>query len=259
MFSTTQQFCKGQTEQWKKHEVRSVVAGGVRVELLPGVFSPVELSSAIARRHNEKPFPEADLEPRKIGVLRIYPDDREYVLACIPVSWAAYVLAQELGKTLPSVERFHRLAVCVVVRTKDDQFVLMRRSVSGVENYPDVWHVSAAGYVEAEDCALEDALEAAVWRELKEETTPTPEDIDKCDMKSLGMCEHLTPGKSIYEVGYVLNAHLTAAEVLERASVAEDTWEGKHHAFSEEGVRQLLAREKFNPAGAAMLMTCLGI
>ena len=241
---------------WKKHRVRKITDRDVQVMCLPELNSET-LNGMIEQRNTVKPFPTADLERHKVGVLHAYPGVRSHILACCPLSWAMYVLGQERTGELSRAESFHRLAVSVMVTTVDRLYVLAKRSAVGVENYPNVWHVSAAGYVDCRDLSSGDALRSAAWRELSEEMTLTASDTSTLEL--LGMCEHLTPGKSIYEVCFRTCTHLSASHVLQRAADASDAWEGKHHAYSATEVTDLLRREKFNPAGAATLMMSLGI
>lgn len=79
------------------------------------------------------------------------------------------------------------------------------------------------------------------------------------ELEILGLCEATEPESANYDVCYLARVKLSSDEVLERAKGAKDSWEGKQVAVTQEEAIRLLETEKWDPAGAATLMTYFGM
>lgn len=216
-----------------------------------------ELDRMVAdwRNAQGEPFPERDIIPHRVGVAAFR---SPRAIQCFPASWAQYMLMSKSGvrKQLPIYERFHVLSLACLVRTSDGQLALSYRS-RNVSHYPDMWHVSAAGYA---DLAIAEASRTAFFqfaRELEEELNVLSSHIATC--RQLGLCQHTVPDSASIEICLFAQVNLTGEQLVERARDAKDSWEGKVYVFPEEKVRQMLEEETFNPAAAATLMIYFNI
>ena len=244
---------------WEKHEVMSLGCGAELPSLrfAAGFETPVTASLIVNWRDAKgDPFPERDLTPRRVGVLRY--NEVFHPLFCAPISWAQLTLMSkaETRDEIPEDERFHALAVSCLVRTADERFVVTFRSEK-VSTYPNMWHVSAAGYVDLSYARDTQSLLVQVFRELEEETGLFPSDLTR--IRHLGVCKHLPRDSAHIEPCFLAETSLPAHEVLERSRHAKDAWEGKYSAFTEAEVLRILETDRWTPAGAATLLLLFGM
>ena len=247
---------------WEKHQVMPLDNSSIpyRLEFRSAPKTP-ELDKRIAawRDKNGEPFPERDLAPHRVGITGITSTGGISVLNCFGASWAQRMLLSDpkVRGELPENERLHILSMVCVVRTSDDQIPLSFRSEKMVI-YPSSWHGSAAGFTDFHPAMESGSPLFQTFLELEEELNVLPSHIRS--MRQLGLCQHLaTISLSAIEYLVLAEVNLSAAELVERANTAKDSWEGKVHTFSEEKVLEMLKAENFVPSGAAAVMLALGI
>ena len=202
-----------------------------------------------------KPFPESDLIAQRVGFHSLGAGGLS--INCYPVSWGQYMLMSKAAEraTLPDDEKFHCLSVACLAETSDGHFVLSFRSRKNVSHYKNMWHVSAAGYVDLGLAQASQSIFPQVFRELEEELGVLPSHVQ--NVRQLGVCEHLVADSASVEVLMFAQVSLAASEVVERSKKAVDSWEGKVSTFPKETVREMLGRETFNPAAAVTLLIAL--
>ncbi len=254
------------TDLWKKHQVELCYAGKhCYLKFNDGTMFTPSLNEAILqwRSSNGEPFTLKDLIPNLVAVprnLAVNEYANETSIRCRPVTWAQYrTMCIADKERMPQHEQFHVLSVAYLVVASDDFLIPAMRSRT-VSHYPNMWHASAAGYLEL-DIALGggDKIFNAALTEIEEEVGLKSNDLR--DIGQLGLIRHLAPGSASMEFcGWTLSK-LTAAEILERARNAKDSWEGKHSAFTRDQILEMLQSDehRFNPAGAATLLMYLGI
>ena len=207
---------------------------------------------------NEKVFSHADIAPGRLGI--IFSSGLNFIdsfLPCVLVSWAqSHVRSRVSLDMLPPNERFCRLAVDCLLKTKDDMYILARRSQK-VSEYKGYWDVSAAGWVDVEQFIATENLQDQIIRELYEEIGLGWDQIVK--INQLGLCLNPMPEYSMAEVCFEAETDLEADIVLALSKGAKDSWEGKHSAFSGLDLFSILNSELVKPAAAATIMLTLGL
>src|SRR3989344_4905919 len=124
-----------------------------KLSLRPGRLITPTLDTYIDyyERVNEKKFSYADKAPGRLGI--IFSSGLNLIdafLPCVRVSWAqSHVRSRVSLDMLPPNERFCRLAVDCLLKTKDGMYILAKRSQK-VSEYKGYWDVSAAGWGDAE-------------------------------------------------------------------------------------------------------------
>jgi len=200
-----------------------------------------------------------DFDMTKVGVKSYNPATNE--IECFPISWNEYTEMRDpkFRETVPANENFHCLSICGVVKTIDEHMVLSFRSKK-VSIYKDMWHVSAAGFVDLETAQIAQTTLFQFFLELEEELGVLPSDI--IHVKQLGLCQHLVIDSASVEVCMYAETRLTSAEIIGRAKGAKDSWEGKISTFPIDRLREMVGLEsevKFNPGGAATIIMALGL
>ncbi|HEY4504494.1 MAG TPA: hypothetical protein VJI73_01850 [Candidatus Paceibacterota bacterium] len=241
-------------ELWQLHQTEILKSTSVPFIIsVTGTHSRPELGKLVAdwRDKEGNPFPQADLGPRRMGVA--FPLEEDGRLKCFPVSWAEYSLMSKkaIRDSLPESERFHVLAISCLARTHDGQFVLSFRSRK-VSHYKNMYHVSAAGYLDLGSAMASQSSFPQLFQELEEELGVAPTAVEFC--QQLGLCRHAVPDSAVVEICYFAQLKLTADELLDRAKGAKDGWEGKVTVCSAERALEELKSKPMNPAGAATLM-----
>lgn len=205
-----------------------------------------------------KPFPPEDLVPQRVGVLRGSKFGAG-ILSCAGVSWAQHTIQRnpEIFNSLSYSEKFRTLAVSCLLKSGDNRFILAKRSAR-VSVYANLWHVSAAGWVDLDTAFKTRGVIEQVYTELKEEVNLDCEHVLRLDQ--LGLCVHLAQGSNFMEICFLAETKLESQVVLELAQDAKDRWEGKYHIFNQSELEGMIAgNEVFNPAGAATIMMALDI
>lgn len=246
---------------WQKHQTRMAYVGDLSFrEPVSALLTPVLEPQIIewAKGQEENKYLVKDLLPRKVGVTGTKSFLHYTEVQCVAVSWAQYQLMvrSEIRESLPEAELFKALAVSCLVLTLDGKLILARRS-GEVSQWKNMYHVAAAGYVDLASFLETGSPEAHVFIELKEEVNLDREDVS--GLRVLGMCEAVEPESANYDVCYLALTNLLSGDVIEKAKSAKDNWEGKQLAVTREEAVQLLQTEKWDPAGAATLMTYFGL
>ena len=250
------------SERSEKHNVAMLAKTSQPYQL---IFSQGALLTPTLNKHiiqwrdkDGKPFPPEDLIPQRVGIIwgyGLYYGD----LSCVGISWAQHTLQKdpEIFNSLPSSEKFCTLAVSCLLKSGDDRFIIAKRSAR-VSVYKNLWHVSAAGWVDLDTALITQGAVEQVYTELKEEVNLDPEHISR--LNQLGICIHLVKGSNFMEICFLAETPLASQAVLEFAQDAKDKWEGKYHSFdAAELEKMIVGDEVFNPAGAATIMMALDI
>lgn len=210
------------------------------------------------RDKDGKPFPPEDLVPQRVGVF--WGDESCHgVIHCVGISWAQHILQRdpEIFNSLSKLEKFHTLAVSCLLKSGDNRFIIAKRS-SRVSVYANLWHVSAAGWVDLDIAFNTGRVIDQVATELQEEVNLDRKHISQ--LSQLGLCIHLAKGTNFMEICFLAETPLESQAVLELAQDAKDKWEGKYHIFNRDELEgMIVGDEVFNPAGAATIMMALNI
>lgn len=247
---------------WEKHQTRMAFVGGnfrfrePQIALLTPALEAHIIEWAKGQEGNK--YLVKDLLPRRVGVTEVKHSRWSTGVKCAAVSWAQYqlMLKPDIRASLPEAELFKALAVSCLVLTADSKLILARRS-QDVSQWQNMYHVAAAGYVDLVSFLETGSPESHVFTELKEEVNLDREDVN--ELRILGMCEATESESANYDICYLARTWVDCGDVLERAKSAKDRWEGKQLAVNREEAVQLLQTEKWDPAGAATLMTYLGM
>ena len=73
----------------------------------------------------------------------------------------------------------------------------------------------------------------------------------------MGFCRHLTPNVSSIEACFYAKTSLTSEKVRAASQDARDKYEGKYSFVDRKALKNKLADEPFNPAGAATVLMAL--
>lgn len=205
------------------------------------------------RDENGLPFSEQDIQARRVGLIQFfaYMDGFPHCyLYCLPISWGQHIIMidRDKKKSLPPREVFGCLTISCLVITIDGKLLLALRS-NMVNRYKNMWHVSVAGHIDLSTAVSSRSVIPQLFKELEEELGLLPSDMES--VKQLGLCS--TMDGTGTDVCMLAKTNLSSSVVIEKATKAADSWEGRISAVNLEDIENMLSEYSFVPGGAGTL------
>lgn len=188
-----------------------------------------------------------DLLPLRVGV-----HQAGNALYAFPISWAQFLQMSDPSlKDMLETESFSTLGVSCLIETADKKFLLGFRS-KNVCQYAEHFFVSAGGYVDCSKIKKYSPV-AQVKKEIKEEVGLKRSEYG--EIITLGVCRH-SNGANIDALYYIKTA-VNSVDILKKAALAKDSWEGKLSAYTLPDMIKILENEKMDPSAAAAIVLTL--